>query len=139
MPRMPLPPNPEVVDPDLVNQIEEFVRVNGLSDEMKEELLGSPDGTIECIMKEGAFPKDCSNASTVVGERLEKIREFFPWMPRVMCFVRDNNIDGAATDQLLDMPEQVRERVIVQGPVEGRNPSAVTISPIRTARNRLGM
>jgi len=122
----------------LRNALTRFIQDNNLDEGAQDALwdLGPEDQ--EEILREG--PCTGANPSALLMSRIRRLAmERAAFAPPVSAgdverFVQENDLDAAAAATLRECDPEITKRVVAEGRVTGRNPSAMVASRIRRAQ-----
>mmetsp|Transcript_12562 Transcript_12562/g.24555 ORF Transcript_12562/g.24555 Transcript_12562/m.24555 type:complete len:653 (-) Transcript_12562:36-1994(-) len=115
-----------------------FIQENNVDEGAQDALwdLGPEDQ--EAILREG--PCTGANPSALLMSRIRRLAmERAAYAPPVSAgdverFLQENDIDAAAAATLRECDPEIQKRVVAEGQVTGRNPSAMVASRIRRAQ-----
>jgi len=116
-----------------------FIRDNNVDEGAQDALWELGPEEQDQILGEG--PCTGANPSAVLMSRIRRLaiqRAAYapPLNPGdVDRFLRENEIDEAAAATLRDCDPEIQKRVVAEGQVTGRNPSAIVASRIRRAQH----
>merc|ERR1712008_52889 len=146
------PYNPEVVESAAVEEGEgyqgglslrsaltRFIQDNNVDEGAQDALWDLGPEEQEEILREG--PCTGANPSALLMSRIRRLAmERAAYAPPlspgdVERFLRENDIDAAAAETLRGCDPEIQKRVVAEGQVTGRNPSAMVASRIRRAQH----
>jgi len=142
-----LPPVVEGEDMDEVSRallddaLRQFVQDNGVDASAQKALWEMSPYEQQEILDEG--PCTGANPSAVLMSRIRRVAldrgSTGPPLSQEQLekFVIENDVDTVAAQTLRDAAQEVQKRVVFEGPVTGRNPSAIVASRIRRAQQEL--
>jgi len=116
-----------------------FIRDNNVDESAQDALWELGPEEQDQILREG--PCTGANPSAVLMSRIRRLAiERAAYAPPlnpgdVDRFLRENEIDSAAAATLRDCDPEIQKRVVAEGQVTGRNPSAIVASRIRRAQH----
>jgi len=124
--------------PSLRSALARFIQDNNVDEGAQDALWELGPEEQEEILREG--PCTGANPSAVLMSRIRRLairRAAYapPLSPGdVERFLQENEIDAAAAATLRDCDPEIQKRVVAEGQVTGRNPSAIVASRIRRAQ-----
>ncbi|CAD7974496.1 unnamed protein product [Amoebophrya sp. A25] len=129
------------IEEDLLQQIDEFCKVNKLNDSVRRKLIDSPDGTIEAITADGLHNADTNcTGSELILRRIDELGRRLPHLADVRVFLRDNSVDDRAAEMFLGCLDWQQREIILNARTTDltrmRNPSSWVVTAIVQVRKR---
>jgi len=116
-------------------ELRNFIKENGLDSHAEEALRKQTDEVIQAILSEG--PLRGRNPSALLVARIRQItstirqEEKYYTQNEIDAFAEESGLDGKAHEVLSAQSDDLIRRIIDEGPLRGRNPSALLMARIR--------